>query len=812
MSTDCEIASRAADAGWKNGTFFLDVVAADLQIPPEYFQIIDLKVANVASKIVGYMSLTHRVTITVDIGSETRQRKVLSYVVKEKSDMVFGGEMVDDLIAFPKEIDVYSKILPAFEQLCLDDKEKFGPRLFKSTSSRYTVLVMEDLKTLGFSMKDCGSGLNVTECEQVLQKLAKFHAASVVHYEQNGTYSDNFKDGMFADRLVDQFEEYYSQLYKSFVWTLEEMRFPEHVLNTLRLWEGKMYSACCKLLQYDPAKFNVLNHGDCWINNLQFCGNNVLMVDYQIAFYGTPSFDLIYFIITSAAVEVRTEMFDHLVKHYHCHLVQSLQQMGAKTDAPSLQVLEKDITEHGLLACILAMEALAFMLAMQGSEVKMDLITSEEPDAVEYRKTVYSNIHTNGELEPKEVEVVAESGNPTWLNEAFFEDIFVDKLQLEQGKFKVKIKSIVATGGAGENYTSKLYRADVDAECEDGSSKTLKLLLKAMITNPGLKAFSVFIKEKFAYEQLLPKLEQLWAANGESVSFGPRCWKTVDGDVEIIALDDLCAKGYKVANRQVGADWDHARILLAKLAKFHAAGAVDYRKNGPINPLYNKGMVQEEGKALFEQYVKAVEPVFLKSMEAWPGHEKYQNKMVKALQGLFYKMKEATAKDDSGFVTLCHGDVWTNNHMYSYRETGEPKDALLIDYQGPYYGSPACDLYYYIISSTTLDLKTSQFDELIQYYHECLADSLQKLDYPERIPSLRDFRIDLLKRGFFATQSLFGILPIVLADKNENANFDGFFGEAEENVKFRLDVYNNSLYQQHLEPMLKLFDVWGLLE
>lgn len=65
--------------------------------------------------------------------------------------------------------------------------------------------------------------------------------------------------------------------------------------------------------------------------------------------------------------------------------------MGAKTSAPSQQEFEDDITEHGLLAWILAIEALALMLAMQGAEVNMEMVTSSDPDAVEYRRKVYSN-------------------------------------------------------------------------------------------------------------------------------------------------------------------------------------------------------------------------------------------------------------------------------------------------------------------------------------------------------------------------------------------------------------------------------------
>lgn len=103
-------------------------MGADLQISSEDFAILDVKVANATEKTAGYMSLMHRVTLEVQLGSDVGgQRKQLNYIVKEKSDKVFGGEMVELMRAFPKEIHMYSNILPAFEELWKGDKVKFGP-------------------------------------------------------------------------------------------------------------------------------------------------------------------------------------------------------------------------------------------------------------------------------------------------------------------------------------------------------------------------------------------------------------------------------------------------------------------------------------------------------------------------------------------------------------------------------------------------------------------------------------------------------------------------------------------------------------
>ncbi|XP_065086874.1 uncharacterized protein LOC135708697 [Ochlerotatus camptorhynchus] len=402
---------------------------------------------------------------------------------------------------------------------------------------------------------------------------------------------------------------------------------------------------------------------------------------------------------------------------------------------------------------------------------------------------------------------------PDWLNETFFEDIFVEKQRLDRGKFKVKINSTSLTGGAGENYTSTLYRANVDAVCDDGSIKSLIVIIKTMITAPEMKTFSVFTREKHFYEETLPAMERMWAEAGETVRFGPRCWKTNEGEADTIVLDDLGAEGYSVGNRHLGANLEHVHILLAKLAKFHAAGATHYRKNETTSSLYDNILIKPNGKEFMEKYLNTIAPVFLESLSTSSGHERYIAKLEKSTENVYEKLSAALTKDDSGFVTLCHGDVWTNNHMYSYHGSGAPKDVLLIDFQGPYYGSPVGDLFYYIISSSSLELKKStQFDELIQYYQKQLAKGLKKLNYPGAIPSLRDIQIEILKRGFFGMYCLYSILPIVLADKSDNANLAGLIGDDEENHKFRYDLFNNPLFHEHLRSLFKIFDVRGLLE
>uniref|UniRef100_A0A1Q3FML4 Putative ecdysteroid kinase n=1 Tax=Culex tarsalis TaxID=7177 RepID=A0A1Q3FML4_CULTA len=374
---------------WRNAKFFEDVVRADLNVgASEQVHVVDVQIANATAKVEGYMSLMHRVTVKFRVGS-AEEVQTRPYVVKEKSSKVFGGDFVEKLAVFSKEIEVYDKFLPAYEEFWKDEGVKFGPRVLKTTTAPFTVIVMEDLKSKGFSMKQRSEGLSLELCEQVLCKVAKFHAASVIYYEQNGPYPEDFKEGFISKKLTEDMEAYYAPLLESYIQALEDLEFPLEVRKALDCYRGKIYSYMCKLFELDPTKFNVLNHGDLWVNNLQFSETGIMLLDYQIAFYGSPSMDLLYFIINSSALDVRTDKFDHLIAHYHNELVKSLTTLNAKTPIPTLQDIQEDVQQHGFLACLLSMEGLLMMLV---PEVELDLamLGSDTDAGVEYRKSFYS--------------------------------------------------------------------------------------------------------------------------------------------------------------------------------------------------------------------------------------------------------------------------------------------------------------------------------------------------------------------------------------------------------------------------------------
>lgn len=115
-----------------------------------------------------------------------------------------------------------------------------------------------------------------------------------------------------------------------------------------------------------------------------------------------------------------------------------------------------------------------------------------------------------------------------------------------------------------------------------------------------------------------------------------------------------------------------------------------------------------------------------------------------ALMGVFLLVAEPMR---SGLKVLNHGDDWVNNILFKKDETGKTIDAKFIDFQLSFWGSPANDLIYFLISSVQDEIKTTHFDDLIVHYHEELCASLKSLNYEKHIPTLAELHVDLLDKG-----------------------------------------------------------------
>lgn len=79
--------------------------------------------------------------------------------------------------------------------------------------------------------------------------------------------------------------------------------------------------------------FNALNHGDLWTANILFKHLDgqakvpVKLIDFQFSCWSSPVIDLHFLLNTSTCHAVHVNHMYELVKYYHSHLANALQQL-----------------------------------------------------------------------------------------------------------------------------------------------------------------------------------------------------------------------------------------------------------------------------------------------------------------------------------------------------------------------------------------------------------------------------------------------------------------------------------------------------
>nr|XP_040220277.2 uncharacterized protein LOC120948228 isoform X1 [Anopheles coluzzii]XP_049463892.1 uncharacterized protein LOC120948228 isoform X1 [Anopheles coluzzii] len=382
-----------SEASWKTAEFFKDAIVRDLSLEcTDSFTITSFEVGKANEKTAGYMSNIYRVLIELKFDKGTAKPTSLSYIVKEKTDTAFGSGLVELLSVFPKESEVYEKLLPALERLVQHEEEtvRFGPKVLKTTTNPDTVIVLEDLSRSQFRMREKSFGLSVTDVKRILEKLAKFHAASVLYVDKNGAFSDLFAEGVISERTIDALCGHYESLYSAFVQSLRDRNMPAEYLQPLIKFDGQLLRECCKAQQVHHSELKVLNHGDLWPNNVMFGTDDLRFLDFQTASYGSPAADLLYFFATSAT-ELMCDSLEELLQYYHEHLVKTLQQLQYCKSIPMYTELLDQMRRRSVLLLPPLSEALAITMSGLTEPSDMEMITSEQPEGVALRKLVYNN-------------------------------------------------------------------------------------------------------------------------------------------------------------------------------------------------------------------------------------------------------------------------------------------------------------------------------------------------------------------------------------------------------------------------------------
>lgn len=133
---------------------------------------------------------------------------------------------------------------------------------------------------------------------------------------------------------------------------------------------------------------------------------------------------------------------------------------------------------------------------------------------------------------------------------------------------------------------------------------------------------------------------------------------------------------YTLANRKDRFDLPKAKLVLEKLAKYHAVTAVIHEKNAKLMELHlNSAIDFDETPLTFFFAVSLQETLetigeIPELQQFLPILENYD--IVEQERQVFSRCAE------DKFHVLNHGDLWINNIFFSFNDNGEPIDTILV--------------------------------------------------------------------------------------------------------------------------------------
>lgn len=327
----------------------------------------------------------------------------------------------------------------------------------------------------------------------------------------------------------------------------------------------------------------------------------------------------------------------------------------------------------------------------------------------------------------------------------------------------------------GENFMAVLFRSNLEILIrESGDKKTLnyitKCLLKKNVYNEEMiSGYSAFPKEIKMLRDILPDFEKLYKNAGIEVKFGPKIFYSSNVPTDLMIMEFL--DDYQMLPKIKGLNAEHVKKSLEWLAKFHAASMVYYDLNGPYGDAFKDGIFAAHMEGTYQPYYDSYDSYYMAALRKLKDGEKYVKKAEKWRGKLFKLITKTIEFDENSPNVLCHGDMWSNNLMFKYTE-GKLVDVKAVDYQLPFYGTPAKDIFNFMMTSWQMDIRIKEFKNFIKFYQENLESNLKILKYKKSIPTFEDVYGEMMKRKFLMAAMTVELLPFPMVDKQISTTTD----------------------------------------
>jgi hypothetical protein len=193
-------------------------------------------------------------------------------------------------------------------------------------------------------------------------------------------------------------------------------------------------------------------------------------------------------------------------------------------------------------------------------------------------------------------------------------------------------------------------------------------------------------------------------------------------------MEDLSTGGFKSLPPSTMYDRQHCEIVLEALAIFHSA-SLQFEKEGnalDVRHLGESFFSRDENYPTYNHVRVGIKTVGQIMETYFPEIPQSLHKRVMEL--LNTKLFEIEPSSDHRNV-LVHGDLWSNNIMFSYDPQEKPIDIRLVDFQLARYCPPAFDALSVIYLTTSRELRNAHLHHFLRVYFEKLQQLLKGIEF-----------------------------------------------------------------------------------
>lgn len=294
---------------------------------------------------------------------------------------------------FGIEIRMYSETLPEIQKVLhsIGEEKIFAPKLLYHSMSPAKMMIFEDMSPLGFeTIKNFGVGHVLSKL--AFHRLGQLHAVSMVLIQRSDnvtSYKSSIFDMNFGGEGLFFFREFTKSLadeirtwpgYETYVEKLEV------IISTCNDKGREMFK-----VNAPNEGYNVLNHGDFHSKNMMFKNMNskdadIVLLDFQISYYGTPAIDLYAGLYMVTTCEDKEEF----IQYYYKVFSETLEKLKYSEKIPTYDDLKNELHKYRFYEVIAATPGLAIS-SVDINSLNWDDLFDFEGKSFETRKSLYQN-------------------------------------------------------------------------------------------------------------------------------------------------------------------------------------------------------------------------------------------------------------------------------------------------------------------------------------------------------------------------------------------------------------------------------------